>query len=491
MTKFKLGRGTSADAIALMVIKLVTICLGFVVTRLLSQHLSTYDYGTYSQILLIASTISSLTILGMMDGVNYFFCREREESKRESYIATLFSLQCIVSTIAGGAVFLLKGVISAGFANPDVEKLVVFAAALPLLQNLVSMLQILMVSIGKARMIAIRNLIVSVARLAAVIIVVAIVQDVTVILTTTLVLDVVQIALFWLILRRNNCSLSLASTDFRLTRQILTYCVPMAVFTMINTLNRDCDKYLIALMTDTETLAIYTNASKALPFDIIMTSFCTVLQPEITRRVAAEEYEQAVSLYRVFLEIAYLSTGVLCCAALSAAPQLMELLYSEKYISGLPVFCIYILVDLIRFTNITLILSAAGKTKKLMLVGMGALAANAVLNVILYSVIGISGPAAATLIITMGTGVMMLSLGAKELNAKISALFEIRCLAQFAVENMAAVAVFWCLQRQLSRLRVHYFLILILVCGGYCLCMLLRNGGRLLRDLKWVNAAAK
>jgi len=235
-------------------------------------------------------------------------------------------------------------------------------------------------------------------------------------------------------------------------------------------------------------LGVYSNASKVLPFDIIMSSFCTVLLPEITRRVASKQYEQAVSLYKVFLEIAYISTGILCCAALSAAPQLMELLYSKKYISGLTVFCIYILVDLIRFTNITLILSAAGKTKKLMLVGIGALAANAVLNLVLYYMIGFSGPAVATLITTMGTGGMILSLGANELRTNLWSLFDRRFLLRFTAESIAASLVFMRLRDVLSSHSVHYFVILALVSGGYCACVFMRNRKRLLKDLKYVNA---
>ena len=118
--------------------------------------------------------------------------------------------------------------------------------------------------------------------LAAVLMVVTIFRDVAVVLMATVLLDLGQIVVFGLILHKNHCVVNLARTDFRLVRKILTYCVPMAAFTMLNTMNRDCDKYLIALMTDTQTLAIYTNASKVLPFDIVVTSFCTVLIPEIT-----------------------------------------------------------------------------------------------------------------------------------------------------------------------------------------------------------------
>lgn len=491
MIRHKLRPGTSGDAILLMFIKLVTIALGLVVTRLLSEHLSVYDYGTYSQILLVVSTVTSLTVLGMMDGVNYFYCRETDVHKRESYMSTIFALQCAVSTAAGCAVLALSAPLCKHFNNPDVAGLLIFAAALPLLQNLLSMLQILLVSVGKARLLAARNFVVSVLRLIVVIVVVTLVQNVAVILLTTVVLDAAQILLFGVILRKNNCAMSLRAVNRKLFGEIFRYCAPMAVFTVVSTLNRDLDKYLITIMTDTETLAVYANASKVLPFDIIMTSFTTVLIPQITRFIAAKEWEKAARLYKVFLEISYISTGILCCAALAASPQLMQLLYSEKYISGLAVFVIYVLVDLLRFTNITLVLSAAGKTKSLMLLGVGALAANAVLNVALYPLMGLPGPAAATLLTTLGSGLLILHLGAKELRTKMSRFFDLKYLLLFAAESLAATLLLFGAQSWMAQKGVHHMIILVAVCGIYGAGMLVLNGKRLLRALKTVNQVTK
>lgn len=481
-------RGASADAVLLMIIKLVTMVLGFAVTRLLSQYLSVYDYGTYSQILLVVSTVTNITILGMIDGVNYFYCSEPDADKRERYISTMFALQCMVSTVAGAVVMCLSSPLCIYFGNPDVGKLMIFGAALPLLQNLLSMIQILLVSVGKARMLAVRNLVVSLVRLAVVLLVVFAVRSVAVILMTTLLLDVAQIGLFTWILRKNNCSVALKSVDYRLVRRILSYCVPMAVFVAINALNRDCDKYLIALWTDTETLAVYSNASKVLPFDIVMTSFCTVLLPEITRLVTAREYGRAVQLYKVFLEIACVSTAILCCAALTVAPQLMELLYSAKYLGGLTVFILYILVDMLRFTNITLILSAAGRTKKLMFLGVGAFLVNLVLNVVLYRRIGVPGPAVATLLTTLGLGLCVIWCGAKELNTNIFSFFDGKYILIFALESLVATLLLYQVQRWLVSRGMGYLLILVLVAGVYGALMLLLHGKRLMRALKQVNS---
>lgn len=491
MMKDKRLGGTSADAILLMFIKLVTILLGFAITRLLLQYLSVYDYGTYSQIQLIVSTVSSLTILGMIDGINYFYCSQRDPKQRDAYIATIFALQGIVGTVAGVMVLCLTQLLCGYFENPEIGRLMIFAAVLPLLQNLLQLFQILMLSVGKARMLAVRNLAVSLARLAAAVVIVAAVRNVAVMLSVTLVMDLLQIVFFVGVLRREKVIIRWRNVDFRLLKSILSYCAPMAVFTIINTLNRDLDKYLITLMTDTETLAVYANASRALPFDIVMTSLCTVLIPAITRLVANQQLDRAASLYKLLLEVAYVTTGILCGAALAASPQLMELLYSEKYVVGLQVFQIYILVDLIRFSNMTLVLSAAGKTKTIMCLGLTSIGMNAVLNVFLYHSMGLTGPAVATLISVAVTGILMLLFGAKELGSSLCHLFDGGYLLIFVLENLAAVMLFSRMRKWLADMGLHYVLVLLLTCGAYGITMLLLNGKRLLRTLKAINTETK
>ena len=491
MGKRKLQWGVSGDAVLLMFIKLVTMTLGLTVTRLFSQYFSYHDYGTYSQILLVVNTVASITILGMIDGTNFFYSRENDPQKRESYVSTIFTLQCMVSAVAGGVVLALSAPLCVYFDNPDVSGLLIFAATLPLLQNLISMLQVLVVSVGKARLLAIRNLAVSVARLLVVVIVIAFVRNVAVILLTTVILDLIQIGLFWLMLRKNGCPMGIRAVNFRLFREIFRYCAPMAVFVMISGLNRDLDKYVVSILTDTETLAVYANASKVLPFDIMMSAFTTVLIPEITRRVAAGEKRDAAALYKAFLEFSYISTGILCCAAVAAAPQLMQLLYSEKYLSGLTVFILYILVDLLRFTNITLVLCVSGKTRWLMFLSFGALATNGLLNLAMYRLMGVSGLAAATLITTLITGLLILTLSARVLDTRLHRLFDLKCLAGFFLVSALATAGLYRLQMWLASMNVHYVAILAIIGGIYGLGLAAIYGKRLLRAMKTVNKVTK
>ena len=485
-------KGTSADAILLTCIKLVTTVLGLAITRLLSEYLSVHEYGTYSQILLIVSTVSSITIFGMMDGVSYFYCREKDIEKRESYVATIWALQCVLSSVAGAIVLCLTQPLCRYFENSDVKKLIIFAATLPLAQNLLWILQVLIVSVGKARTLAIRNLVVAVVRFIAVLVVAFLVRNVAIVIAVTAILDLAQIVFFLVVLKKNGCHVKLSRVDTHLLRDIFRYCAPMAIFIVVNSLNRDMDKYLISMMTDTETLALYANASKQLPFDILMASFGTVLVPHITRLFTEKSYLEGTKLYKAFLELTYISTGILCFAALSSAPQLMKLLYSNKYTDGIAIFCIYILADLFRVTtNITIALTAAGKTKLLMILGFGTMSANALLNVLLYRAMGIVGPAIATLIVTMGIGAVILYFDVKIFKTKLSELFDVKYLTAFATEAVILAVILGMLGRYLHSVDLHYFVILMIVAGTYGISMLALNGKRLLGNMRQLNGLSK
>ena len=51
--------------------------------------------------------------------------------------------------------------------------------------------------------------------------------------------------------------------------------------------------------------------------------------------ISNKEKQETVKVYRAFLEFSYSSTIILACGAIAAAPQLMNLLYTEKYLSGI------------------------------------------------------------------------------------------------------------------------------------------------------------
>ncbi len=473
-----------------MFVRMITLVFGLLMTRLLSGHFSLQEYGTYSQVVLLTTSITSMTTMGMMDGLNFFFCKEKNEKKRDAYVSTIFFLQYLVGTIVSLIVLVCAVPISRYFGNDSLKSLIIFAAVLPILANTISLLQIMFLAIGEAKVIGFRNLLVSVIKLIVVMLACYIFNKIVVILICQILTDAAQVLYFFVMLRKRNCRINISNFDKLLVKEIFTYCIPMAMFAVIKSLNRDSDKFVISFFTNTETLAVYTNASKILPFDIIMTSFCTVLLPYITRYIADNEFKKIQNLYRAFLELSYISTSILAIGAVCVAPELMRFLYTEKYASyefGISVFIIYIFVDILSVLNITLILSAAGKTKTIFISSVGTFIVNIILNIIFFMLMKENGPAVATLVVTFVQGIIVLLLSAKEIKSSIFNMFDARRLSVFLIQVVVCFLIFSALRAFLIQHSVNYMIVMFVVYGFFAGVLVLLNFNRITGNLRTIN----
>ena len=93
------------------------------------------------------------------------------------------------------------------FGNSDVKGLLIFAAILPVLQNSISLLQIMFVAIGKAKHIAVRNFVVSILKLCAIIAACYLVNNIVFVLICQVITDTLQILYFHMVLKKSGCSI--------------------------------------------------------------------------------------------------------------------------------------------------------------------------------------------------------------------------------------------------------------------------------------------
>lgn len=485
--KKKKMHGAAADSIVLTFVKVVTALMGILRTKLLSTQFSLHEYGTYSQAMLIVSTLTSITILGLTDATNYFYNAADDEDTKQENIATVFLIQYIVGIISGILVCAFSAPIVYYFSNEDLYKVIYIAAWLPLFNNLIPMLQVLFVSIGKAKLIAIRNFVVSLVRLLIVTVASFITKDIQTIILLILALDVSQTVYFFHTFSKNKFHISIKKSKLNRVMPILKFSIPMAVFVFTSALSRDIDKYVISFFTDTQTLAIYTNAAKVLPFDMITASFLTVLIPIVTRQVRNKHYADARNTLKAYLRIGYLATWILVAGAIVNAKEMMLFFYDSKYLPGLNVFIVYLIVDMVRFANTSLILTAKGKTKVLMKWSIISLMANFVLNILAYKALGIVGPAFTTLLLTIGLMLVFLFISSKEIDSSFLELFDWKEVFIEICELLVIGIISYLLKRLFYTWFGSYLIVLILTYVFFVGCMLAFNNKRLLECLKAIN----
>lgn len=487
MKKIKIGNGAATNSVLLMFVHMVTTVLGIVVTKLLSVHFSLEEYGTYAQALLVTTTATNISILGLTNATNYFYNRTDDVEEQKRFVSTIFLIECFVGILCALVIVCFRTPIALYFGNPSLTGVLLIVALTPIMTNMISMYQVLFVSIGEAKKIAGRNFIISVVRLGAVVFSCFVIDNIITVLLAILVMDVAQIVYFSFMFKRDKFSIKLLNADLKLIKEILIFSIPMAIYVLSNSLSRDMDKYVVSAFADTSTLAIYTNAAKILPFDMLTSSLITVLVPIITRYINQKSYDSARRVFRLYLRMGFMLTSIFVGGAIAVSKYLMLFLYDVKYMVGLPVFVVYLFVDLIRFANLTTILSGSGKTKTLMVISLITLCANAVLNVCGYKLMGMIGPAIVTLVLTFLMTLALLWFGAKEIKSSIAGMFDFKEMGIVGLEIIIFGIGVHYLANFLDSIQVPLFLILAITYGGYTLALLGLSKRQIIRCFKELN----
>ena len=485
--KIKKIHGISFDAILLAVIRLLTTFLGIFSTMLLSKSLSLSAYGTYSQANLVISIGTSFSILGLTDGTNFFFNKAQDEVECRENLNTIFAIQIAVGGLLGFAILIFREWITQYFQNVKLTGIFIYIAFRPLLNNLLAMLQNLQVSIGRAKMIAVRNIAVSVVKLLAIYLAIRIFNDIKTIFLCLLFLDVITVVYFWSSFGRERYPIEILKANKKRVSGILKFCVPMGIFVLTNSLLRDIDKACIGRLGGTEELAIYTNCSTILPVDIISAAFLTVVIPIMTRYISLGEYKKGSDLFSYYIQIGYLTTATFSTAIAVLSKEVILLLYGEAYLKGQYVFLLYMIVSILRFANLSLVLSANGETQRLMMISIIGLIFNTFMNIALYHLVGFTGPAIATVIMTVATTFILLKRSINILHTNLNYIFDFKKLVLYMAELLVIVPVFRILANYMEFIGVPTIGIIILAGGGICGTIFIINIKSIVDLMKKIN----
>ena len=480
--------GAGLDSIILAFVKITTTLLGLVSTKIVSVSFSLSEYGTYSQVILIASVFTSFSIFGLTDASNYFYHNNLGSEDRTKFLSTIFFLQYCLGIICAILVFFSRSFFANYFSNTQYMSASIWVVFIPMMSNLIAMCQVLYVSLGKTKSIAIRNLIVSLIRLITFCLASYLTKSILTILEVTLFCDILQVIYFRVGLHYSGVHISLTKIELKKLKPILVYGLPMACYILLNSFTRDMDKMMIGFFTDTETVAIYSNASKILPFDLFMASLTTVLLPIITKSIKEKNYEILQKIYKNYLNLCFITTWILIVGALICSRDLMVFLYDDKYLDGIWIFRIYLLVSLVSFSNLSIVMSASGRTKELMWISFFVLLTNLILNYLCFIWLGVIGPAISTLLVLAITNFIILLKCSKSMNICTLKLFEAGKIAVLVIETIIVAVICFVLQKVLEASQVFYVIKLFIVIGTFYLVMILLQVKTIVNYIKNINA---
>ncbi|MBE6636510.1 MAG: hypothetical protein E7618_01760 [Ruminococcaceae bacterium] len=429
------------DAVKLTLSKMTVLLMAMVSAMLLSRYYSYEEYGTYSQLLTIINLGTTAIMMGLPNSLNYFLASAETDAERRRFLNVYYTLSTLLSAVVGAVLVAVTPLLVSYFENPLIADFLYFLAVFPWTKILMSGIENILVVYQRTNLITHYRLANSIALVA----VILLVRFMEWSFGTYMMLYLVTEALFALavyaIAARQAGGLRPA-LDPALIRRIFTFSIPIGLATMVGTLNIELDKLVIGGLMNTESLAIYTNASKEMPITIIATSVTAVLLPQMVKLLKREEHKTAARLWSDATYLSFAIIGFLALALFVFAPEVITILYSAKYLPGVTVFRIYCLVLLFRCTYFGMILNATGHTRMILYSSLGSLLLNFGLNYVFYTLFGFEGPAVASLLAQALMSLLQLYWSSRILKIRLRELFDWSALLRALTVNLLLAAVF-------------------------------------------------
>ena len=412
------------SAIVLTICKVLKLVITIVTSMILSRYLVLSEYGTYSELLTVASLFVSIFSIGLPDCLNYFIPKHTSQSEKIKLFRNYFTIVLIISILISLLALFLAPYVSAYYHNGQIKTYFYFLMIIPASNILLLTRSNMLVASNKTK----RELIYSLCNAGCLLVAVIIILLLKLSFTSFVIIYVVIESFFAITVIFEAfylCEKPFApQIDLSLLRRILYFSIPLGISLAISTISLDLDKLIVGYFYDEASVAIYANAGKELPFTLLTSSFSAVILPQLVS--LKNNPFKAITIWKKGMDICFCALSFCCFACIVFAPQIMTLLYSDKYLPGVPIFRIYSILLLVRITYWGMILNSRGKTKLLLLSSSLSLLLNLCLSILLTKILGLIGPAIATVISISFVAFMNLSLTKKETKIPISSCLPLK-----------------------------------------------------------------
>jgi O-antigen/teichoic acid export membrane protein len=376
----------------------LTKVVGLVSAMILARVFAKEDYATYRQSLMIYTFAAPILSLGLPQAI-YYFMPNQPDRKRNILANNMATLALTGSLLTafllfGGSDFLAKQ-----FNNPELAKTLRVMAWYPLFMFPVSGLGACLMVNNRVKQVASYNIISRIVMFVTVITPVFIWRTPFAgVVGFVLAAAVVMGPALWLMLRAADTGIY--RPDLSGIKEQLRFAVPLGLAGIIGQLSVNLDKILVSKFFDPETFAVYVNGAMEIPLIGMITGSATaVLLPDITRMLGTGKNEEALALWkRAAVKCATIIFPVMGFLMVMA-PELMALLYGEKYVGSAVPFRIYLLLLPIRIAFFGTIFMGAGKSHLVLTMSAVALLLKIPISIYLVQRIGYLGPAVATVLV--------------------------------------------------------------------------------------------
>jgi|GEM_PF-6353308 len=335
-----------------------------IIVRLVSKA----EYGLYQQFLLIGTTFINILSLSLNSSLYYFFPTESVQNQKQ------FVFQTVIVQFIMGLTFV---VLFLGFGIPrlqwlNLENLEIWKWHIGmyiLLMLGTSIFEVIFTLEKKVKYNRIFYPAEKIIRMSLIVSLIFFLQDNEALIYAMLVLAVLRFVYLLYYMRSYLFNIKIES--FSNLKNQLIYALPIAASLILRTISDKIDKFIVNDFVDLNHFAIYSVAYIAIPFlTLLYNSISNSTMPQIAIYCKSNQLEKAANLWKKTVVKNASVTIPIVFFAFFMANEIIEVLYTKRYLESAKYFKIFLLIYLFLMFNRGVILRGLKKTKLIFLINL-------------------------------------------------------------------------------------------------------------------------
>lgn len=444
-----MSKNIGKNVTQLTITKFINLTIGIVNAMILSRFRTLEEFGTYSQLNMVIALFTTVIMMGLPNSINYFIAKAESNQERTFFLSNYYTISTILSILTGLVLLIGIPYIANYFNNELIYSFAFYLLLIPWINIIGGSIGNLFIVYNKVKLLSVYNIASSLLMIAALIASIIFSLSFMQYMYIIVCLQILITLFVYVIASKLAGGLHFSINKF-LVKTIFEFSIPLGLATIVGTISIELDKLMIGYFFDTETMAIYTNAAREMPVTIISSSITAVLMPHLVRLLKQNKNEEAIYLWRESTSLSYTFICFFAAALFIFAPEVISLLYSDKYLPGVSVFRIYNIVLLLRCTYFGIVLNSIGKTKFIFYSSIASLGVNIMLNYFFYLIFGLTGPAIATFVSILLVGILQLIVTSRQVNIQFKKIFMWKDMLFITIINIIMGTAFYLIKKNIS-----------------------------------------
>ena len=348
-------------AVFISIGKIVAMILNFIMPVFLSRFLTKEEYGLYSQFYLVHNFVGSICAFGIQSNLYFFFPGTSKEKRRQIVWNTLILIS--IFSLIGGTSLLIPQITGFLINNDLYQYLdIIILCIIVYVPSL--LFEPLGVVGGNNWLIMIYHPVTIVLKIIFVISFALIYHSLDSIFYAILLLESLIFICLLVYVIRYYPLLKGKLLSRELMRKQLLYSLPFGVAVCLNSLCMQIDKIICTGYLSLEDYAIYSVAFFGIPGIMqIYDALCQVNVVDMARYHKENDQMGLMACYKRFVTKTLSFSLPLILAGCLFTPQIIDLVFSDKYHAAIPFFRLYLFTFIFGMIGAGTILRAIGKTK--------------------------------------------------------------------------------------------------------------------------------